>query len=245
MSTVSEDDFNRLVNFLYIVPVGLIDFDHTGAIHMANPKITQIFNPFCPTGMVTNLFEIIEPQFPEHVKRIKDFSEDSGTVIDNECITLMAPTSMDDSTPRQELILDLTVVKQPQGRFSASIHNVTEKAMLARENMVYNQTLDAISRSIVDYGMFSTDAEGIVNGWNENAQRLTGVDSAEAIGSPCFKVMGIDEAEADKLLTEAKTHGSISLKKDIEKTSELVLNVLKDPKGVVLGYSIICRFVSK
>lgn len=241
MSDSNEEELNRLLEFLYIAPVGLLDFDITGTIHLANPRITQIFNPFCPSGQVSNIFDILNPQLPEMVQRIVNFEKSSGTVIDNECITLMAPTSMDDSTPQRELILDLTVLKQPVDRFYASVNNVTENAMLARENMLYDQTLNSVARCVDSYVIFTTDPKGIVASWNDNAERLTGIPYSQAIGTQYSDLVGRSRQDGDSLLKQSRSCGSIAFKGDHQGFKDSMLNVLKNPSGDILGYSAICR----
>jgi hypothetical protein len=81
MSDDIEAELSKLLEFLYVAPVGLINFDITGAIKMANPKITQIFNPFCPMGQVSNIFDILNEQAPDPVYKIVSFEESFGTIL--------------------------------------------------------------------------------------------------------------------------------------------------------------------
>lgn len=65
MPSAAEEELERMIQFLYVVPVGLLEFDARGLILMANPTITQLFNPFSLNGMISNIYDVIRPQLPE------------------------------------------------------------------------------------------------------------------------------------------------------------------------------------
>jgi len=143
---------------------------------------------------------------------------------------------VDDSTPRQELILNLMVVKQAGDKFIASISNVTDKVMLARKNMIFDQTLKPVSRCVDSYVIFTTDVKGIANSWNDNAQSKTGVSSNQATGTALSLLAGRSLQDGETLLKEANTLGSVSFKGEQKGLRNCILNVLKKPNGDILGY---------
>ena len=46
----------KLLEFLYVAPVALIEFDGRGKVKIANPRVAQLFNRFAPGGYFDNFF---------------------------------------------------------------------------------------------------------------------------------------------------------------------------------------------
>ena len=241
MTNEAEEALEKLTEFLYIVPVGLLEFDANGQIYLANPRITQIFNPFTMTGMVSNIFEILKPQLPDFVDQILAFESDSGMIAENERLVLMAPTGPKEDDPKEELVLDITVIKQQSGRFYASVNNVTEQTKVMRENMINNQRLDAIVNRVDDYGIFTLDKEGKVNSWNKAAAQVLKVSDKDALGQMYSKLMGIGEDKGESLLAATQQCGWVAFQNPGEDIGDTLLTVIKEPEGGVLGYSVITR----
>ena len=79
MSQAAEgDEFEALLQFLYLCPVGLIQMDGTGAVEMMNPLAVQLLIPLAPGGDVSNFLVLLGDLAPEVPGLVKSFTEDSG-----------------------------------------------------------------------------------------------------------------------------------------------------------------------
>ncbi|RYF02422.1 MAG: sensor domain-containing diguanylate cyclase, partial [Oxalobacteraceae bacterium] len=51
-----EEEYEALLQFLYLVPVGVVQFAPDGAIGMMNPLCAQLLMPLSSNGGLDNLF---------------------------------------------------------------------------------------------------------------------------------------------------------------------------------------------
>lgn len=74
-----------LVQFLYRVPIGLIQTSLDGTIVMINPMSAQLLMPLAPDGNLENLFEVLQPVVPQ----LRDLAAAGGLPGDLICDALM------------------------------------------------------------------------------------------------------------------------------------------------------------
>lgn len=234
-----EQALERLTEFLYVVPIALLRFDEQGQVLMANPGFTQIFNTFTETGMVTNIFDLLESQASDLIVKIKAF-EGHGTVCDNERIHLQQPFG-----PKEEIVLDVRVMKEHNGNFVASLNNVTEQYKISRKNMINDQRLTAIFKHIDDYGIFSLDEHGYINHWNNSVRNFTHLTESQVLGMHFSSFFDLTKTEGKSLLDIAKRSGWVAFNNPnnypANQEGDTVLSLIKNEFGQVLGFTVISR----
>ena len=83
MHSEDEDDLNKLMQFLYICPVGLVDFDASGTIGLMNPKAMELMRPLADVAQFDNFFSAFQTCGPELRNLAQGFAGRRGTVCEN------------------------------------------------------------------------------------------------------------------------------------------------------------------
>ena len=64
MSEHTPTAYESLIQFLYQVPIGLVQTTLDGEITMINPMAAQLLMPLAPAGDLTNLFDVLQDLAP-------------------------------------------------------------------------------------------------------------------------------------------------------------------------------------
>ncbi|NBF41109.1 MAG: hypothetical protein GVY14_11920 [Spirochaetes bacterium] len=86
---MSTRNYEQLLQFLYRVPVGLIEIDGRGEIRLMNAYASQVLMPVSGPSWTANLFDILSPYAPEFSSHIARHQGAFGTVISNERTKLL------------------------------------------------------------------------------------------------------------------------------------------------------------
>ncbi len=120
-STEQDEDYQALIQFLYMAPIGLAQISVDGAILMANPVCAQLLMPLSPDGDLSNLFTALKGVAPDLRHRVNSFKPARGMVCDALQIQLNAgPPSK--GAPQ---ILSLGLLKLDGVRLMAVINDIT------------------------------------------------------------------------------------------------------------------------
>ena len=79
-------EYEALIQFLYLAPVGLVQADIHGEIGMMNPVSAQLLMPLSRDGGLDNLFVALQDVAPELRTLCRDFGAPSGKVWDAQNI---------------------------------------------------------------------------------------------------------------------------------------------------------------
>lgn len=134
-----DDEYQSLVQFLYRVPVGLIEFVQDGQIVMMNPKAAQLLMPVSQTGGLDNLYTALShaaPNLPDIVGRVSN----SFSV---ETIRFSTRTQKRD---RSESVLSLSVFGSGNETVTAVLHDATQEVRRQNRRIEAARTVDAITR---------------------------------------------------------------------------------------------------
>ena len=85
-----EEEYEALLQFLYLVPVGVVQFAPDGAIAMMNPVCAQLLMPLSTDGGLDNLFDALEQVAPELRNMASTFPAAHGTVCDSHRVQVSA-----------------------------------------------------------------------------------------------------------------------------------------------------------
>lgn len=89
---VGEDDsasveLEELLQFLYMCPIGLVDFDHAGAVHHINPEAVNQLAIHLGVSAFTNVYAMFETWWPELRGVVQRDRRVAGRLIDDHRIT--------------------------------------------------------------------------------------------------------------------------------------------------------------
>lgn len=176
----SAADYESLLHFIYIAPVGLAQITADGEFVMLNPASAQLLMPLSNDGNLTNLFTALERIAPDLRSLTASFSAPSGTICDAMRLHLGAGR-------RGHLdpqMLSLTLLKLDHNRLMAVLTDISDQVKrerLLRQNEAW---LNAILVGINDYALVSLDHDGRVDDWNPSIGRVTGFDREAVLGQP-------------------------------------------------------------
>lgn len=130
-------DYEALLQFLYLVPIGLIQIDINGNIVMINPTAAQLLMPVNIGGSLDNLFIVLGKAAPWLTAMTTTFMHSSGVMCDSIRINLETDRSLSGSPTT----LSLSLLKLDESRIMAVLTNGTLE--LQRENSIVALTRDA------------------------------------------------------------------------------------------------------
>lgn len=176
-------EYEALLQFLYLAPVGLVQATLDGEIVMINPISAQLLMPLSRDGNLTNLFVALESVAPELRALTVAFGGGRGMVCDALHIQLRAGV-------RGKLdpqMLSISLVKLDDRRLMAVLSDATEQVRrerLLRQNEAW---LNAVLTGVNDYVLASLDSEGRIDNWNSSIGRVTGF-TAESVRGQLFSM---------------------------------------------------------
>ena len=188
----SVAEFEALVQFLYLAPVGLAQTRLDGEIVMVNPICAQLLMPLSHDGGLTNLFDALRGVAPDLLHRVRDFGDSHGKVCDALHIHLDAgvPGSRDPQ------VLSLSLLKLDADRLMAVLDDVSVAVRRERELRHSQAWIQTMVNSVCDYALVTLDRHGRVQGWNAGIGAVTGFDAAASLEQPFALFFGDTELPA-------------------------------------------------
>lgn len=180
---MSEDiavEYEALLQFLYLAPVGLLQTGLNGDIVMLNPVSAQLLMPLSTDGMLVNLFKAMESVAPELRNLTTSFNAPSGTICDGVRVQL-TPGIPGKEDPK---VLSVSLIKLDANRLMAVLSDVTLVAKRERQLKQSEAWFNALVVGVTDYALMSLDADGNIEHWNASIGRVTGFSSDAVAGKP-------------------------------------------------------------
>jgi len=175
-----ESEFEALVQFLYLAPVGLAQVDRDGEILMINPLSAQLLMPLARDANLTNLFVVLESVLPDLRHMATDFAMPHGKVCDGVRIQLNAGGR----SKRDPQVLSLTLLKLDADRMMAVLNDISEQVKREAQLRHNEMWFDAILTGVSDYALVCLDHQGRVVEWNSGIGRVTGFERDAVVGQP-------------------------------------------------------------
>ncbi|MEW6760611.1 MAG: diguanylate cyclase [Pseudomonadota bacterium] len=172
-------DYEALIQFLYLAPVGLVQAETDGGIVMMNPISAQLLMPLSRDGGLDNLFTALDGVAPDLRYLCDQYTRPAGKICDGLHVHLNAG-SAGKKVPQ---ILSITLLKLDATRLMAVIDDVTMQVRRERQLRQSGAWLNAILTGITDYALVGLDARGAITEWNPSIGRVTGFGE-EAVGQP-------------------------------------------------------------
>jgi len=230
----------QLLEFLYIAPVALISFDGEGNVKMANPRVAQLFNRYAPGGYFANLFQFLDDVLPDLKKRITDYEDEHGQIMENSRYCLTAPTQNDE----EELWMDVTVMRQDKDAYIASLNNVTNQVKVEAEKYLAEQRMHRVFEAVQQHVIFTMDPSGVIDSWNITGETYITTNEL-ALGKVLSQILPISLAQNAEYLSSAKELGQIQETIEIKGKSgqmqpaALCIAAIYDQKSAFKGFSVV------
>jgi diguanylate cyclase (GGDEF)-like protein/PAS domain S-box-containing protein len=189
-------EYEALVQFMYLAPIGLAQIAMDGEIAMVNPLLAQLLMPLSRDGNLANLFTTLEPVAPELRNLVADFASPYGMVCD--ALRIQVNAGVPGKTDPQ--ILSLSLLKLDASRLMAVLKNVTLEAKRERQLKQNEAWFNAILTGVTDYALVSLDAQGQVTEWNSSIGRVTGFGAQAVLGQSFSVFYPTDAMTPDRLL---------------------------------------------
>lgn len=176
----TQENYEALLQFLYLAPVGLIQTNGDGEVVLINPLSAQLLMPLSREGNLDNLFDVLGEVAPDLRHMATRFDRLNGPICENNHLYIHARTG---DRPRTQVI-SLSLYKLDSSRFMAVLNDVTlqvKRERLIRQNEVW---FNAVAAGVSDYALVSLDAAGLVCEWNTTVGNLTGMTREDVVGKP-------------------------------------------------------------
>lgn len=196
-------DYEALLQFLYLAPIGVAQIDAQGEIAMANPLCAQLLMPLARDGTLDNLFTALEGIAPDLRQRVRDFQPAQGNICDAQQLRLDAPAL------GGTRYLSLSLIKIDATRLMAVISDVTDVVRREHELRRHEAWIGSITGGVTDYAMMTLDHRGRIRDWNASIGKLTGFSAADVIGAGIerFAIADAPPPRIETRLREALSDG--------------------------------------
>jgi PAS domain-containing protein len=191
--TESQDEFEALLQFLYLAPIGLVQARPDGEILMVNPLCAQLLMPLSRDGDLSNLFTALQGLAPDLALRAAGFDADHGKI----CEGMLLPVTAGLPGGRQPQVLSLTLLKLDGQRLMGVLDDVSLQIERERELRQSRSWIQTIVNGIADYALMTLDAEGRVTGWNAGIGRLTGHAADGLVGRAFVEIYPQGDLQRD------------------------------------------------
>jgi diguanylate cyclase (GGDEF)-like protein/PAS domain S-box-containing protein len=231
-----------LLQFLYLMPVGVLKFCAGGTIEMMNPVATALLLSMTSPEALRDIYSALASIAPDLRQRVARFEGQAGVIVDQQWLRTRAGG--------HALVVSLTVNRIKKNVYMAVLTDVTRLAEQEEKLYVDRQKFFAIFDHVRDYAIYTTTKEGLIEEWNQSLQRYAGWLAADVQGrseSMFFPSDDPDQPHLDLLLAEAQRIGSTEtegwrLKRDGSRLwANSVITALPDESGTVRGFVVVSR----
>ena len=236
---------------------GMITVDEAGVIRSMNSAAEKMF------GCRDN--EMVGHEFTRLVPRRYPGAHDSKPIpcAWNEIIKRTGSTTLAVARTRKqamfpvEISLSQMIVDQ-QILYVAMVRDVTERKRFEQQIAAEKESLAVTLRSIGD-GVITTDVHGKIIMINNEAERLTGWTSQEAISQPLKSVFNVmvdlasqaktqksgSRNEAQSILQSLPESVTLTSREGVERVIEQVASPIRDSKNEIAGVVLVFRDITE
>ncbi|MGJ7581585.1 sensor domain-containing diguanylate cyclase [Variovorax sp. RHLX14] len=178
--TGPEEEYEALLQFLYMAPIGLAQMRIDGEIAMINPLCGALLMPLSQDGGLSNLFDVLADIAPDLPHRVRAFEPLHGKICDAMHLQI------DSGLPgrRDPQVLSLTLLKLDAERLMAVMDDVSVSVKRERELRMSQAWIHTIVTGITDYALLSLDRDGAIQQWNPGIRQVTGFEAEDTVGKP-------------------------------------------------------------
>jgi diguanylate cyclase (GGDEF)-like protein/PAS domain S-box-containing protein len=240
------DALEALTDFLYIAPVGLMQFSDDGAVQVANPLAAQLLMPLTPSGDLSDAYSALSPLVPDLARQLREFSGTSGIVLDHQRCEVTVGT--------RSSVLSVTVHRIHGGSNLLVLDDVTRLVDQERQIFADRQRFRAIFDNVRDYAIYTMNSDGLIDEWNQSLQRFGGWRAEDVVDQPFHIFLPAEERGDGRmaaLLAASRLAGSVEiegwrLRRDGSRLwANTVITALPDVAGAVRGFVGVSRDMSE
>ncbi len=184
----------KLLEFLYAAPVGLVEIDSSGTISLINPYAMKHLLPLAGTRDTANLFAMLDGVAPELRNMFESFAAERGTVCDGHRILVDLRCHSVGADPK---VLACTLVKLGADRAIACIIDVTVQVAQERRLKQAEAWFSSLINDLNDYAVVSISTDGVVDAVNDSWTTQTGYDRDSLIGKTLTQIFPPSVADGD------------------------------------------------
>lgn len=251
------DDIGRehaqLLEFMYACPVGLVEFDRSGAVSMINPHAMKHLLPLAGARDPSNLFVLLEGCAPELRNLFEDFPKEQGTICDGHRIAVDMGVVRAGKDPK---VLACTMVKLRSDRAIATFSDITVQVAQERRLKQAEAWLGSLISGVNDYAVLSVTSDGVIKGANAAYVRQSGLAVADVTGKTLDSILNADIASgslslSDQLRLADRDGWYLDEGWQVRRTGDrywcqrLLAPRLDDDGDTIAGYSVVLRDVAR
>lgn len=246
--TDPSDEYEALLEFVYLCPVGIAQLDGQGNVEMMNAAGARMLMQISPTASIANLFDSLGPQGAALRALTEGLTAAQGTICEAHRVTFDIPRR---PTP---LTASFTLIKLSGARIMAVVADESSIAEQERAARKAEQRVRAVFDGVRDYAIFSLDRHHRVDTWNKSAERLFGYTASEMIGTEYVKLFPRDPSTAsrhERLVAGAidggwaEDEGWWARKETTRFWGSSVVSVVEEQDGARSGYIVVTRDMTR
>ena len=245
----AEQEVEELLQFVYLMPVGIVRLGACGTVEMINPKAVQLLQDMdVDTGsadgatMLDALGEGLAAAWRESAGRV-------GAV--------MAPRRCSPPQPLGDPLHLLVQVVRPDLRCTmVAIEDITATVEQERELVRQRRRIGLVLEQIQGYCVAMLDAAGAVAEWNPSIGRLLGASEPAVVGQPLFNWLARDAhaghtPDIDGVQAAVAAQGWCRLEAPWRHCDgrvlwgDCVVTPVVEPAGMTSGYVAVIRDVTE
>jgi signal transduction histidine kinase len=123
--SIDEDtvaEYEALLQFMYMAPIGVVQMSNDGGVVMMNPKCAQLLMPISANSDLSNLLDALKNVAPELAGMLAQFAQPHGVV----CQEYRMPLEVAAARDRHPQVLAISLIRLDATRVMAVLSDVSE-----------------------------------------------------------------------------------------------------------------------
>lgn len=191
MNAPTELELRKL---LYLLPVGVVQFDAAGRVLIATPRVVQLLLPVVGAGAMRDAFALLAPLLPDLPSLLHKEADAVELAVGRRRLV----------DPGGRAIVAEVHLHRTDETFTAVVLDITAQAEAQRQIRREERRFRTIVQAVHGYAIYSVDEAGVIDSWNDSAQRVFGM--TDAVGSPLQALLPLD-TPVETLLRAAQKVG--------------------------------------
>jgi diguanylate cyclase (GGDEF)-like protein/PAS domain S-box-containing protein len=237
-------EYEALLEFVYVCPVGVAQLGRDGAVEMMNPVAARILMEIAVQPVIENFFESLGAVGGELRELVEGLTSDQGAVCEGY------RSSFELARRATPLTVSFTLIKLSPSRIMAVITDDSKSAELERAASRAEHRVRAVFDGVRDYAIFSLDRSYRIETWNKSAERLFGYSPEDVIGRDYLTLFPRDSTSTTRhdVVTSgavasgcAEDEGWWARKETTRFWGSCVVSVVEEQDGSRSGFLVVTR----
>ena len=192
-----KPSLDDLMEFMYLSLTGLVQIDTSGTVTMINPRAVALLMPLAKKNdRLENLFVTLESVAPELRFLVDAFTARSGVIVSRHRIVIASGIR----GQTEPVFYSLSLIKLERGTLMASIEDISASVRSERLLRKQEAWMNAMLAGVRDYAQGVVNAEGEIEFWGEDLQRVTGYAPSQVVGQPYSVFFPPDAITSDRVI---------------------------------------------